>query len=209
MKHRSDSVLEAKQLSCIRGDNLLFEGLNFTVNAGEIHQVHGVNGAGKTSLLRLVSGLSEPESGTISWNKADIHEQRETYTEDLLYLWHLPGIKTELSPSQNLKAIAVTHGADPAVDINDVLATVGLYGYEDTPCRFLSAGQKRRVALARLYFSTAQLWLLDEPATALDVKGVATFQERLEHHAKQGGMVILTSHQPLEFGSVKSKGIQL
>ncbi|MFT5114100.1 MAG: heme exporter protein A [Parasphingorhabdus sp.] len=209
MKHNPESVLEASLLSCSRGDNLLFENLNFSIKAGEIHQIQGVNGAGKTSLLRILCGLSQPESGSLSWKGQNIEQQREEYCGDLLFIGHQNGIKSELTPTTNLVSFTSIHGSVENPDIESILNSVGLYGHENTPCRFLSAGQKRRVAIARLYLSTAQLWILDEPITALDVEGIEKFQHRLEEHANQGGMVILTSHQDLQFGGVSARSITL
>ena len=209
MQLARDSRLEAEDLCCVRGDSLLFEDLRFRVDAGDICQVHGANGAGKTSLLRILCGLSLPERGRILWNGVDTDEQNDVFRGALAYVGHHNGIKGELNPVENLDTAGALHPVRDDLDAVTALDRVGLYGYEEIPCRYLSAGQKRRVALARLLLTAAQLWILDEPVTALDVAGVAHFQELLEDHAGRGGMVIITSHQPLSFGSIETRKIQL
>ena len=209
MKYPESSILEARGLSCIRGDTLLFENLNFEVCAGEIHQIHGANGRGKTSLLRIICQLSLSESGILSWNGVDIQEQRDEFFTQLTYIGHHNGIKAQLTPLENLDSHTQITGCREGLDVVDVLSKVGLYGYEDIPTRHLSAGQKRRVAIARLYLSNAQLWVLDEPATALDTNGIAEFQKLLEFHVRHGGMVLITSHQPLKFGEIETGRIEL
>ncbi|GJL83159.1 MAG: cytochrome c biogenesis ATP-binding export protein CcmA [marine bacterium B5-7] len=209
MIHFPDSRLEGIALSCVRGENLLFDSLDFSVQAGEICQVFGANGAGKTSLLRILCGLALPESGQVLWNGVDIDEQREVFTSSLGYVGHQNGIKGELNPLENLAAIRALTATRDDMDAESALENVGLYGYEDIPCRYLSAGQKRRVALSRLLLTAAQCWILDEPVTALDAQGVADFQKVLENHAKCGGLVLITSHQALTFGSIETRRIEL
>jgi heme exporter protein A len=209
MRFSPTSTLAIEDLCCIRGDNQLFEGLSFVVNAGDICQVHGANGSGKTSLLRILSGLALPEIGDVLWNGERIEDLRETYRACLSYIGHHNGIKGELTPGENLQAVRSLYPSRANIDIDAVLEKVGLYGYEDIPCRYLSAGQKRRVAIARLLLSAAQLWILDEPVTALDADGVTAFQLLLQDHAQAGGMVVITSHQPLHFGTVETRMIGL
>jgi heme exporter protein A len=204
-----NSTLDIEELCCVRGDNQLFEGLSFSVGVGDICQVHGANGSGKTSLLRILSGLSLPESGEVRWNGEPIDELREVYRACLSYIGHHNGIKGELNALENLQTARSLHPSRMDIDPAGALDKVGLYGYEDIPCRYLSAGQKRRVAIARLLLSAAQLWILDEPATALDNDGVVAFQQLLETHAAAGGMVVITSHQPLQFGAIKTRMIAL
>ncbi len=180
------TLLAAEGLALERGGRLLFEGLSLQVNAGELIQVGGANGAGKTSLLRILAGLSRYGfSGQIERRAA------------LVYVGHQPAVKALLTPRENLAWHASGSGSHHPADIDRALARVGLYGYEDVPANALSAGQHRRVNLARLYLVDSPLWLLDEPFTAIDRAGVADLEQLLVEHAERGGAVVLTSHQAL------------
>jgi heme exporter protein A len=190
-------MLEAKSLSCVRDERILFSELSFTVKPGEIIQVEGPNGAGKTSLLRILAGLAQPESGEVCWRGQNTLRHRENYHQDLLFLGHQPGIKTMLTPFENLQFYQAVRAAPDRQAIWRALEQVGLVGYEDLPVAQLSAGQQRRVALARLWLSECPLWILDEPLTAIDKQGVAELISLFEQHAQQGGMVLLTTHQDL------------
>lgn len=184
-------MLDARNLCCERNDRPLFSGLSLAVRPGDLVQVTGGNGAGKTTLLHLLAGLTSPESGEVRWQGAPLSEVRETFHSQLLWLGHQPGIKARLSARENL---GFYHPACP----DEALRLLGLQGEEDRPVYQLSAGQQRRVALARLWLSRAPLWILDEPFTAIDAAGVALLTRRLEQHAREGGAAILTSHQPLD-----------
>ncbi|MFN2993400.1 hypothetical protein ALQ63_02100 [Serratia plymuthica] len=190
-------MLEAKSLSCVRDERILFSELSFTVKPGEIIQVEGPNGAGKTSLLRILAGLAQPESGEVCWRGQNTLRHRENYHQDLLFLGHQPGIKTMLTPFENLRFYQAVRAVPDRQAIWRALDLVGLVGYEDLPVAQLSAGQQRRVALARLWLSESPLWILDEPLTAIDKQGVAELISLFEQHAQQGGMVLLTTHQDL------------
>lgn len=209
MPFSPDSRLECRDLACVRGDNLLFENFSLDVGAGEVCQVHGANGAGKTSLMRIICGLATPERGEVRWCGEPIDHHVESFRSRLSYVGHLNGVKAELSPIENLDAARSISPTRRDVTTTTALDRAGLAGYEDIPCRFLSAGQKRRVAIARLLMSGAQLWVLDEPATALDADGVTDFQRLLETHAANGGMVVITSHQPLHFEGVHARAVHL
>ncbi|MFU2316463.1 cytochrome c biogenesis heme-transporting ATPase CcmA [Rahnella sp. PCH160] len=196
-------MFEALNLSCVRDERTLFSGLNFTVAPGEMVQIEGRNGAGKTSLLRILAGLSSPDAGEVRWQGVNTRRQRDVFHQELLYLGHQPGIKSVLTAFENLAFyLSVNNGSargDAAADaIYQALENVGLLGYEDVTVAQMSAGQQRRVALARLWLSNAPLWILDEPLTAIDKQGVATLIALFEHHAEQGGMVLLTTHQDLQ-----------
>lgn len=159
-------------------------------------QIEGANGSGKTSLLRILAGLSRPSEGSVLWNEVDILTQRSDYYAQMAYLGHALGVKTDLSPVENLKMALALAGLPVALEgLYQALEQTGLAGKEDLPARFLSAGQKQRVALARLLVCPARLWIIDEPFTALDVSGVGLVCGLLERHLEQGGMVVLTSHQ--------------
>ncbi|EOX8516893.1 cytochrome c biogenesis heme-transporting ATPase CcmA, partial [Salmonella enterica subsp. indica] len=160
---------------------------------GEWVQVTGGNGAGKTTLLRLLTGLARPDGGEVYWQGEPLRRVRDSFHRRLLWLGHQPGIKTRLTARENLHFFHPGDGAR----LPEALAQAGLAGFEDVPVAQLSAGQQRRVALARLWLTRAALWVLDEPFTAIDVNGVARLTRRMAEHTAQGGMVILTTHQPL------------
>lgn len=198
-------MLTATGLSCVRGERRLFAGLDLAVGPGEWLHVQGENGAGKTSLLRILASLSPPAAGEIRWQGEPIQTVGEDYHRDLLFLGHHGAVKEDLTPLENLTIAAQLD--DTALDEASALkalARFGLRGREDLPVRFLSAGQKRRVLLARLAVRQAPLWILDEPFTALDVKAVDMLSGLIEEHLATGGMAILTSHQsmPLPNGRV-------
>jgi heme exporter protein A len=198
-------MLTATGLTCVRGERRLFSGLDLAVGAGEWLHVQGENGAGKTSLLRILAGLAPAEEGEIRWHGEPIRALAEEYRRHLLFLGHHGAVKEELTPLENLTLAARLDGA-PADEAGalQALARFGLRGREDLPVRFLSAGQKRRVLLARLAVRRAKLWILDEPFTALDVKAVDMLSRLIVEHVACGGIVILTSHQsiPLPNGKV-------
>jgi heme exporter protein A len=190
-------LLEAKQLTSVRGERTLFSGLNLTVPAGELWQIEGPNGAGKSSLLRILAGLLPPQTGSVYFNEQTITSNLEHYYQHLLFIGHKAGIKPELTAIENLEFYAAVQGITLHEPPYDILAQLGLVGLEDVPAQRLSAGQQRRIALARLWLSAAPLWILDEPFTALDVEGIALLHERFANHLQAGGAIILTSHQEL------------
>lgn len=199
-------MLEARQLRCERDERILFSDLSFLVKAGEWIQITGGNGVGKTTLLRLLSGLARPDVGGVYWQAQPLHRVRDSYQQNLLWIGHQPGIKTRLSALENLRFFH--HDGDAAQCMN-ALAQAGLGGYEDIPVNQLSAGQQRRVALARLWLTRATLWILDEPFTAIDVNGVERLTQRMAQHTERGGIVILTTHQPINVATDKIRRIAL
>ncbi|MDD5034093.1 MAG: cytochrome c biogenesis heme-transporting ATPase CcmA [Methylococcaceae bacterium] len=195
----SPPILAIVDLECYRGDNLLFTGLAFQLREGQLMQIEGANGSGKTSLLRILAGLSRSSEGEVRWRGLDILRQRAVYFSEMAYLGHALGVKADLSPIENLKIALALAGLPFDEDaVYRVLERTGLQGREEIPARSLSAGQKQRVALARLLVCPAKLWIMDEPFTALDVDGVALVRGLLENHLEKGGMAVLTSHQAVE-----------
>ncbi|MBA6342301.1 cytochrome c biogenesis heme-transporting ATPase CcmA [Colwellia sp. MB02u-10] len=204
----TDSLLSASNLACIRGDRLLFEALDINIAAGDIVQVEGPNGAGKTSLLRILSGLSQPYDGTVYFQDESITQQREAFHQDLLYLGHLPGVKDEMTAQENLEFNLALHGLNSAT-AEATLTEVNLLGFEDALAAHLSAGQHRRISLARLWQSQAKIWILDEPFTAIDKLGVEKLEQLFLQHADNGGCVILTTHQDISLPAERVKKVTL
>ncbi len=191
-------MLEANNLECVRGERRLFAGVGFRLEAGELLYLQGRNGAGKTSLLRMLIGLLPPEAGEIRWQGENIRRLGEDYRAHLCYLGHLNAIKEELTPLENLLAAAQLADEPLAEDdALDALEQVGLAGREDLACRYLSQGQKRRVALARLVQEKRALWVLDEPFVALDVAAVDWLAGLIGAHLQRGGLAVMTTHQPV------------
>ena len=192
------SSLRANALTCVRGERTLFTGLDLEVSAGEWLHVRGENGIGKTSLLRLLSGLTKPAAGEIFWNEQLISADPSEYHRNLLFLGHRDSLKEDLTALENLSIATALDGI--ALTEDEILLALhrfGLRGREDLPVNCLSAGQKRRVLLARLLLRQAKLWILDEPFNALDVRAVEMLSELILEHIASGGMAIMTSHQEI------------
>ena len=193
------TVLDVTNLSVVKRDRLLFENLNFAVEQGALLYVKGQNGAGKTSLLRVLAGLVVADSGTVHFCQQDIKDHREIYHQNLVYFGHKLGINLTLSALENLQFWCRQHQVNISVEsIFSTLAELNLVGLEDIPVANLSAGQQRRVALARFWFKQdAKLWILDEPFTALDTQGIALLSKQITQFLGAGGSVVMTSHQTL------------
>lgn len=186
-------MLQTQNLTCERDSRVLFKDLSFHVSAGDALRILGANGSGKTTLLRIICGLYQEYTGDLIWEQED-----DPY--DLLYQGHASGIKDTLTVSENL-AFLFRLGSDlqPVItQMQDVLLKVGLKGYEDVPCGSLSAGQRKRVNLARFFLSDHKLWIMDEPFSAIDTSGVELLHQLMSSHIAQGGILIVTSHQDLE-----------
>ncbi len=190
-------LLHATALTCERDGRLLFENLDLTLQAGDMLQVCGPNGSGKTSLLRLLCGLMQPTEGQVMLNGVALDRQRPELASLLLWIGHAPGLKELLTPLENLSWLYALQGGGEPADFDQALKTVGLSGFEDVPCHTLSAGQQRRVALARLYLPGPPIWILDEPFTALDQQGISQLEACLAEHCERGGAVVLTTHHVL------------
>lgn len=192
------TTVEAIDISCIKQDRILFDGLSLSLTAGNLIYLTGPNGAGKTSLLRILTGLSVPDSGQVYFNGEPIHAVRQSYHQALVYVGHKSGLNSQFSPLDNLHFWAKQQGlTHTKVEILDVLERLGLVGLDNVPIKNLSAGQQRRVALARLWIKPADIWILDEPFTALDSTGVTLLETYFKQHTGTGGAIITTSHQPL------------
>ena len=203
-------MLEVKELACTRGEQLLFESVSFNLAAGELLQVQGPNGSGKTTLLRALCGFIQPTIGAVRWRDENISELGEEYLSEIIYLGHLNAIKDELNPLENLCISSELSGYSVSIGKGmAVLKRMGLRGRETFPVKALSQGQRRRVALARLLVSNAPLWILDEPLTALDVGAVTLIQEMIEVHLGKRGMVIFTTHQPLQVAGIETRYLSL
>lgn len=203
-------LLAVHNLACARGERTLFTSMNFALDAGQLLLVQGGNGRGKTSLLRLLCGLAQPVDGEIHWRGTPIAKTREVYHREMAYIGHLNGIKDDLTPIENLRMSAGLAGRplDEAA-AEQSLVKLGLERCLDLPARVLSFGQRRRVILAGLLSAQALLWILDEPLTGLDVHGVALIEGLLRDHVTGGGMVVMTTHQPLSLVGVTTLPLQV
>jgi heme exporter protein A len=194
--------LELRQLECVRGRRSLFKGLDLAVRPGHLVRLQGANGAGKTSLLRMICGLLAPAHGEVLWRGHRVGTLREEFGKELIYLGHAAALKDDLSTLENLQTSSVLGGqAVSASQASAALAAAGLRGRERAPARVLSQGQRKRVALARLVIgSEAPLWVLDEPFNALDTAATAWLVGLISAQVERGGIVVLTSHQSVAFG---------
>lgn len=191
------ALLQTRDLSCVKDDRVLFEGMNLALSPGQILLVEGQNGSGKTSLLRILTGLSLPEQGDVLWQGKPIAEIGADYYEQVNYVGHHDGVKRDLTCLENLRLVQAM-GKPLPIDLDQALEKVNLYRYGDNYVATLSAGQKRRLALARLVVTEARLWIMDEPFTSLDKASMAMFQEMFEQHLSNGGVIVLTSHHDIE-----------
>lgn len=211
-QRHSDSILAIEQLSCERGERLLLQDFDLSLAAGEGVRIAGPNGSGKTTLLRIIAGLSYNYSGQLYWRGDVIQSpavRNRVMTREVLFIGHAPGIKALLTPLENLSWWAAIHMPQRLVeaDLERALAQVGLAPFARTPSFQLSAGQQRRVALARLYLSEHTLWILDEPFTAIDSDGVAQLEQRIAAHLAAGNLAIVTTHQPMQINGFRECAI--
>jgi heme exporter protein A len=202
------SAIEAIELACSRGDVRLFRDVSFSVSPGEWLAVRGANGSGKTTLLRCVAGLTRPDSGEVKWNGKLVRESTADFRAAMLYSGHAPGIKDDLTAAENLRDALALRGttADDGV-IDDALKAVGLGKHRRIPSRRLSAGQRRRIGMARLALDPASCWILDEPLAALDAQGESTFAELLAGHLQRGGSALIATHH--DIGATRPREVRL
>ncbi len=203
-------MLQGANLTCVRGDRELFKNVSFSLEAGGLMQVRGPNGSGKTSLLRMLCGLSNPASGEIYWSGHSIRTLSSDYFSAVTYIGHLSGTKDDLTVIENLQISSALAGVEISVDqANEALDYIGLSGREALPVKVLSQGQRRRVALARLLVCKTPLWILDEPLVALDVMAVKLIQGVLEQHLQRSGMIVMTTHQEIDISAASIMQLQL
>ena len=209
MRTQEVSVLKAHNLKCVKGSTELFSNIHFEVKSGEALVVEGSNGSGKTSLLRILCGFNYPADGEISWCGESI-DDHEDYQQQISYIGHASGVKLDLTVLENLvfaqRLVGTNRGEE---EIKEIIRSVGLFKQRNVLTRKLSAGQKRRVALARLQLEERKLWILDEPLTALDKDFVTQFEAVLEKHLEDKGMLIVTTHRELILPSAKLNRINL
>ena len=198
--------LQGQDLSCVRDDRILFEALNFELSAGQVLLLEGENGSGKTSLLRILCGFREPDAGLVLWGGNAINDSQ--YYDDMAYVGHLDGVKKELTVLENLK-VSLALGQTGHYSIPQALAKVLLANFDDALVQSLSAGQKRRLSLARLLITKNTLWILDEPFTSLDKQGISLIESLMTEHCKAGGMILLTSHHDIALPNVDVQRILL
>ena len=202
----SKHILRVDDLSCIRDDRVLFAGLGFSVEPGQILLLEGQNGSGKTSLLRILCGFREPDSGTVLWRGEPIDSAQ--YYSDMAYVGHMDGIKKELTVLENLK-LHLALGRPGKLSIAEALDKIQLPGYDATLIQALSAGQKRRLSLARLLITRNILWILDEPFTSLDKQGIALIESLMADHCANDGLIVMTSHHDVNLHGINVKTIAL
>ncbi len=197
---------EVRNLSCIRDDRILFEGLDFTLNNNQVLLLEGKNGSGKTSLLRIICGFREQDAGDILWCNTPIKDS--DFFAERAYVGHLDGVKKELTVVENLKmSLALSVAGNYSIE--QALDKVHLAGYDDSIVQSLSAGQKRRLSLARLLITRNSLWVLDEPFTSIDKEGIKLIESLMHEHICAGGMIILTSHHDLYLHETEVQKINL
>jgi heme exporter protein A len=189
--------LEARDINCWRGERQILRDVSFSVGAGEFLKITGPNGVGKTTLLRVVCGLLPAESGVVEWRGKRVTSSNDEYHTDMAYLGHLNSLKADLTARENLRFLAGLRQSLSDSEIDAALDRVGILSRGDLASRSLSAGQKRRLALARLLLSEAPLWILDEPVTNLDVAGIALVEDLVREHVGRGGLALAAAHQRL------------
>ncbi|HEY0431075.1 MAG TPA: cytochrome c biogenesis heme-transporting ATPase CcmA [Pyrinomonadaceae bacterium] len=203
-------MLEVANLECVRGDRRLFRDVSFSLAAGTLLQLTGPNGSGKTSLLRIIAGLVSPESGEVLWRGAQVGSLAEEYSRSVTYLGHRTAVKEELSSTENLRISNGLSGIEvTGATAQQALARVGLAGRENLPARFLSEGQRRRSALARLITCSTTLWLLDEVLASLDRAAGSLIESIIGEHLNRGGIAIVATHQELHIPTSSFQRLEL
>ena len=189
---------EVRNLECTRQDIILFRDIDFRLNAGQILQIDGVNGSGKTSLIRILAGLIQPTAGEVYWRGTPVPRCRYEFQSEISYIGHLNGIKEGLTALENLRVARNLANINAPVNYPGILERIGLAGMEGVYVNAMSAGQRRRMALARLLIDCKKIWLLDEPFTSLDAAGKVIVEQMISEHSNSGGIIVFATHQPLE-----------
>jgi len=192
--------LKVSNISCERQETIIFQHLNFQASSGELVRILGKNGSGKSSLLKIITGLLKPITGKIQWNQQDISQQRSDFVKQITYIGHKAAIKTELSVTENIKTLLGFSGQGQNLQaIEKVLACLELSKYSDVQAGYLSQGQQRRIALCRLWLEKTNLWILDEPYTALDKEAIELVNGVISKAVSSGTIVVFTSHLETEY----------
>jgi heme exporter protein A len=200
---------KVNNLQCVRRDNILFQGLSFNLESGGLLQIDGINGSGKSSLLQMCVGLIQATEGNICWNDKNISDCRYQFQSEMTYFGHTNGVKAGLTALENMKVMHALSGSKTKVDYSQILKQIGLEKMEDVMLSRMSAGQKRRVGLSRIFMAVSKLWLLDEPFNALDKNGKKIIEKLIVEHCKTGGMVIFATHQTMEIDGYPLQHIHL
>ena len=203
------SKFNINNLECTRQNNILFQGLNITIKDHGLLQINGANGSGKSSLLQICSGLIEPTAGEILWNDKNTKKYRYEFQSNILYLGHTNAIKSSLTVEENMKVMHAMAGTKSKIDYSIILEKIGIPNTNEILTCNISAGQKRRVGLTRLFISKSKLWFLDEPFNALDEQGKKIIEKIIIKHCKNGGIVFFTTHQEMEINNYPLQNIHL
>ena len=213
LQYADTYIVLAENLSSEKQDRWLFKDISFSIEPGHILHIKGANGSGKTTLLRILCGLTTADSGEVSWGDKSIRKQHDQYHTQLSYVGHTDGIKQDLTVEENLQVAAVLaqgkQQKPKRIDLDGILKQVGLNKKKYTFAHALSAGQRRRLALARCLLNDTSIWILDEPLTALDAQGVSLVEELINQHIQKKGIAIITSHQELNINDAQYKELKL
>lgn len=202
-------LLQINSITYARQNHLIFSHLSFTLNSHEIMLIEGNNGSGKTTLMRMIAGLMTPLHGDITWKNIPITKQREPYHSEMHYIGHHHGIKMNLSIMENLKLFCHYHDPKMVTAIEPILDHLSLHQFKNTLVTYLSSGQQRRIALAKLWLLPKKLWLLDEPFVGLDQPTQLLLRDHLEKQLQRGGMIVMTSHQSFHLYHEQKKNLRL
>ena len=210
MRANQPNQLKVSNISCERQENIIFQNLNFMANSGDLVRILGKNGSGKSSLLKIITGLLKPVTGNIQWNQQAINLQRAEFVKQLTYIGHKAAIKTELSVTENISTLLSYSGLEPQrQSIDNALAQLELSRYSNVQAGYLSQGQQRRIALSRLWLEHTFLWILDEPYTALDSQAIELVNGVIEQALSRGTIVIYTSHLETEYFADRVTNVSL